>query len=76
MPNMAHDLSGKVAIVTGGAQGLGESYARALGAEGAAVAIFDLQIEKAKGVAGELTAAMALAVDVSDRSAVAAAVGG
>jgi NAD(P)-dependent dehydrogenase (short-subunit alcohol dehydrogenase family) len=75
MPNMAHDLSGKVAIVTGGAQGLGESYARALGAEGAAVAIFDLQIEKAKGVAGELTAAMALAVDVSDRSAVAAAVG-
>jgi NAD(P)-dependent dehydrogenase (short-subunit alcohol dehydrogenase family) len=39
----AHDLTGRVALVTGGAQGLGESYARALAAAGARVAITDLQ---------------------------------
>ncbi len=67
-------LAGKVAIVTGAAQGLGESYARALAAEGAAVAIFELQLEKAQRVAAELPNGLALHVDVSDRSAVKSAV--
>ena len=38
---MKIDLSGKVAIVTGGAMGIGEASARKLGAAGAAVAILD-----------------------------------
>lgn len=38
-----YDLTGRVAMVAGGAQGLGESYARALAAAGARVAITDLQ---------------------------------
>lgn len=36
-------VSGKVAIVTGAAQGLGEATARLLAAEGAAVVLADLQ---------------------------------
>ena len=36
-------LDGKVAIVSGGAQGLGEAYARALAENGASVLVFDVQ---------------------------------
>ncbi len=67
-------FDGQVAIVTGGAQGLGEAYVRALAAEGATVAIFDLQSDKAQEIAGQLPRGTALAVDVSDRTAVATAV--
>lgn len=49
----AYDLTGRRALVTGGAQGLGESYARALSASGAKVAIADLQ-ERGAEVAAEL----------------------
>jgi len=49
---MNFDLKDKVAIVTGGAMGIGEAAARKLASEGAAVAIFDLNRE-----AGEKTAA-------------------
>lgn len=38
-----YDLTGRRALVTGGAQGLGEAYARALSTAGAKVAIADLQ---------------------------------
>ena len=44
-------LHGKVAIVTGGAQGIGEGIAARLVQEGAKVAIADLNGEKAKSVA-------------------------
>lgn len=42
------------AVVTGGASGLGEATARALAAEGAKVAIFDLNVEKGEQVAAEI----------------------
>ncbi|RYY28456.1 MAG: SDR family NAD(P)-dependent oxidoreductase [Sphingomonadales bacterium] len=42
------------AIVTGGASGLGEATARALAAQGAKVAIFDLQAERGEKVAAEI----------------------
>ncbi len=49
-------LQGKVAVVTGGAQGIGRAIALGLGREGAKVVVADLQGDKARGVAGELAA--------------------
>lgn len=47
-------LAGRVAIVTGGARGLGEAYARVLSAEGAHVVIADLLEEDGHALAREL----------------------
>ena len=49
-------LDGRVALVTGGGQGIGRAYAHALGEAGAAVAIVDLVPETAQAVVAELTA--------------------
>jgi NAD(P)-dependent dehydrogenase (short-subunit alcohol dehydrogenase family) len=63
-------LDGKVAIVTGGGQGIGRDYAHGLAREGAAVVIADINEANAKAVESELTAeghsALAVATDVSD----------
>ncbi len=62
-------LAGKSAIVTGGAGGIGRATSLALAAEGARVAVVDLQQEAAEAVAAEIRAAggeaMALGADVS-----------
>jgi NAD(P)-dependent dehydrogenase (short-subunit alcohol dehydrogenase family) len=47
-------VKGKVAIVTGGASGIGEATSRLLAREGAAVAIVDINDENAKRVAREI----------------------
>jgi sorbitol-6-phosphate 2-dehydrogenase len=47
-------LAGKVAIVTGAAQGLGEALAHRLGQEGASVLVADISDEKAAAVAAEI----------------------
>jgi len=47
-------LNGKVALVTGAAVGLGNAFARALAAEGAALAVCDVRPELSE-LAGELT---------------------
>jgi NAD(P)-dependent dehydrogenase (short-subunit alcohol dehydrogenase family) len=47
-------LDGRVALVTGGAQGIGRAYAHALAEAGARVALVDLNVEKAEEVAQEI----------------------
>ena len=77
---MGGELAGKVAIVTGGASGIGAAIARRFAAEGAAVCISDLHVEPARALADELVRggarAIAIAADVSDESAVAGLVDG
>ena len=59
-------LEGRVAIVTGGASGLGFAVARRMIAEGASVVVADLDAERARRAVGELgSRAAAVAVDVS-----------
>lgn len=71
-------LNGKVAIVTGGGQGLGEAISRALSQAGATVVCADLQADKAKQVADALTKegcpASSLHLDVSNEESVRQAV--
>src|SRR5438477_10995840 len=59
-------LDGKVAIITGGASGMGEASARLFVQEGARVVIGDVQEEKARAVAASLGAAcVAVRTDVT-----------
>lgn len=69
-------FDGRVAVVTGAARGIGEAYARALAAEGAAVVVADLDGEGAEQVARSVVAeggrASSVRVDVSDPDSAAA----
>lgn len=65
------DKNGKVAIVTGAAQGIGVEYAKGLSSMGMRVAIADINVEKAQTVADEIISrggqAMAVGVDISQK---------
>jgi 3-oxoacyl-[acyl-carrier protein] reductase len=50
------DLSGRIAVVTGGARGIGYATAERFLSSGAAVAIWDINAERAKSSAAELSA--------------------
>jgi NAD(P)-dependent dehydrogenase (short-subunit alcohol dehydrogenase family) len=69
------DLDGKVAVISGGAFGIGRATARELAKQGAAVVIGDLYVDKAQLVADEIDAeggtARALHLDVSVEASVA-----
>ena len=68
------DLNHRVAIVTGGARGIGRAIAERMIASGAAVALWDMDHEAAKATASALGEnASAHRVDLTDESAVAAA---
>lgn len=73
-----YDFAGSVALVTGGAAGMGLATARAFAESGAATVIADRTLELATPIADELTAAghtvLAVGCDVSDESQVEAMV--
>jgi 3-oxoacyl-[acyl-carrier protein] reductase len=71
-------FEGRVSVVTGASQGIGETIARNLAAAGAAVVLVDVQADKLEAVAASIAGAggraEARAVDVGDAAAVEAAV--
>jgi NAD(P)-dependent dehydrogenase (short-subunit alcohol dehydrogenase family) len=75
---MGDRLAGRIAIVSGGASGCGEAASRLFAAEGATVAIIDLQADLAASVAASIVAdggvAVSAGADVSNGAQVAAAV--
>lgn len=69
-PGIGTDLSGKRAVVTGSATGIGRAIARALTRHGVRVAVADLNLAAAKKVASELPGAVPVEVDVTRRASV------
>jgi 2-dehydro-3-deoxy-D-gluconate 5-dehydrogenase len=79
MSTKSFDLSGKVAIVTGGNGGIGLGMARGLAEAGAAIAIVGRNETKSDAAAAELrqrgAKAISVVADVTDKAAVTAMVG-
>ena len=68
-------LEGKSALITGAARGIGLGFAEAYTAEGARVAIADINLEAAQAAAAGLgDAAYAVQIDVSDQASIDAAI--
>jgi rhamnulose-1-phosphate aldolase/alcohol dehydrogenase len=70
------ELAGRIALITGGASGIGRATARLLAARGAHVVVADLNAAGAEAVAGEIASAygarrsLALPLDVTEEAAV------
>ena len=75
---MDHDLTGKVAFVTGATSGLGRHFARLLSRNGAKVAAAGRRRERLRGLAGEIEGeggvCLPVELDVTDARAIASAV--
>ncbi|MGB3738623.1 MAG: SDR family NAD(P)-dependent oxidoreductase [Pontixanthobacter sp.] len=78
LPNTSHDLTGRVALVTGASSGLGERFARVLAAQGAAVALCARRVDRLGALAQEIRGqggrALPVAMDAMDADALTAAV--
>jgi NAD(P)-dependent dehydrogenase (short-subunit alcohol dehydrogenase family) len=73
-----HRLTGKVALISGGATGIGGASSQLFAAEGAAVGVVDINLAAAEATAAEIRStggrAIAVQADVSDSAQVTAAV--
>jgi NAD(P)-dependent dehydrogenase (short-subunit alcohol dehydrogenase family) len=76
MGDTVFDLTGKVALITGGASGIGAATAKRLTAAGASVVIADLNDAAAKALAAELPGAKGAAMDVTSAASIAAVMQG
>ena len=70
MSSQPFRLDNKVAFVTGGASGIGESVCRVLANAGASVIIADLNLSAAEKLAAELPAARAMECDITNPESV------
>jgi len=67
---MTEEFEGQVAVVTGGAQGIGEAVARRLAAGGARVGIWDVNAAAAEATAAAIAGAAGWHCDVTDLASV------
>jgi NAD(P)-dependent dehydrogenase (short-subunit alcohol dehydrogenase family) len=78
IPNISHDLTGRVALVTGASAGLGVRFAKTLAACGAKVALCARRLDKLEEIAAEIRAAggeaIAIAMDATNADDLIAAV--
>ncbi|MEM9811186.1 MAG: L-iditol 2-dehydrogenase [Pseudomonadota bacterium] len=68
-------LDGKAALITGAARGIGRAFAETYAAEGARVAVADIDTERARETADAIRGAIAVTIDVTDQESIEAAVG-
>lgn len=73
MSTVPFRLDGRVAMVTGGASGIGESTCRVLAGAGASVIVLDLNLDAATALASELPGGRAIQCDITNPSSVAQA---
>ncbi len=69
-------LDARVALVTGGASGIGERTCRVLSAAGAKLLVLDMDLDRAKALAAELPGSRAIHCDITDEAQVSAAFAG
>ncbi|HBF31629.1 SDR family NAD(P)-dependent oxidoreductase [Rhizobium sp.] len=65
---MTLSLKDKVAIITGGAGGIGSATCRVLSSLGARIVVADIDLQKAQAVAADLPDALAVAVDLANEA--------
>jgi D-threitol dehydrogenase (NAD+) len=72
--DLSFSLRNKIAVVTGGASGIGQAIVEAYTGQGATVTVFDRAMDRAQGLVDAGQAAAAIACDVTEEDSVATAV--